>query len=270
MRKSIIFVLFSVLATVLVLYLKRTELTDYVRNYLYSVSVFGKVTDITNESPLELATLKVNNRETFSNYLGIYRFTKVGIFSGVSVTSPDDYEKYDSPLSCSKNYVDKSLEISFECNVSLYPTPELVAGRVEISRSFNWQEPQEQISSRHRQLWRLMSEESQKLFLGEDQYLQLMSVKEQIDAKRKLNQTTFMIEKAKRIDNTEYFDPLTKKVYKGVTEIPVIRTLVSGKTIITTDRFYRVEGIWRYISDFSSATLSEYINLYKWVLKLRD
>ncbi len=267
-QKSLL--LFAVCFTLLTVYVTRDYLSDW---YLANFSpwmVSGTVTDITNSSPLDMAEIHVDGLKTYSIYNGTFQLENVHRLGEVFIVSPDLYEDYPAPIGCQKTPSGQTTLRKAVCNTALYPTAENMAGRVEISLSVVRPETDAEMQNRNAALWDLMEPASRQALGARSTFIEMMVSYDLILRKMKQQEVAFKttMGKAQRLDVWQ--DQLSKTNYRDVAEIPVLRTYASGKTLMVSDRFVRVDGIWRYIPDFRLVDIQSFNNTYGWVLKLKE
>lgn len=267
MRKLFLLLLFLFLAAVLT-YLNRQFLQDFYLQKFYPWLVRGEVKDITNGSLLELTEIKTGERRTFTTYKGEFSFKGLPKVGEVYLISPDGYEAYDKPLSCQVAPTNNRAR-ELVCQALLYPTVETVATRVETAFFPIGREVGADIEGRYRNLWKLSAPESQRLFKSEQAFVDLLVIKDLLQRELKINTIGFKIwpEKTRKISN--FREILTGMTFPEVVEVAVDRVKAGGKEAAWVDRFVKIDGVWRYLLDFTQRDLEQYNSTYGWVLKKR-
>lgn len=268
LQKSLL--IFALCFTLLSVYAARAYLMDWFLADFSPWTVSGTVTDITNGSPLDLAEIHVDGGKTYSIYNGTFKLENVRRLSEVFIVSPDLYEDYPAPIGCQETPPGQVARRKAICNIALYPTAENVAVRVEINLAVVRPETDAELQNRNAALWDLMEPESRRALGSRSSFIEMMINHNLILRKMKQQEVAFKIvtTAAQRLE--AWRDPLSGNNYTGVAEISVLRTYASGKTLMVSDRFARVGGIWRYIPDFRLVDIQSFNNTYGWVLKLKE
>lgn len=268
MRKPFLLLLFLFFAVALG-YLNRSFLQELYLQKFYPWLVRGEVKDITNGSPLELAEIIVGDRRTFTTYKGEFTLKNVQRVGEVYLVSPDGYEAYTQPLSCRVAPTGNRAR-ELVCQAFLYPTAETTAVRVETAFFPIGAEVGGDIEARYHTLWKLLAPESQKLFRNEKYFVDLLVIKDLIQRKLETNTVSFRLLPDKTQELGAFTDPLTGVVYPAVVETVAERKLADGQQLTVTHRLVKVEGIWRYLADFTEKDVENYNNRNGWVLKVKN
>lgn len=269
MRKIllIIIILAVIAAPTAVLFKDRIQ-SLYLSNF-YPWTVRGKVIDITNSSPLDLVEIQTGSRKTFSIYDGTFELSKIKNLEKVSLIAPDLYEDYPQALECAAQPAQKSSRIAV-CNTALYPTAGNITIRSEIDLSVTRAEKEGELRSRNSALWDLMEPNSQSDFSNQEIFVEALSLYNQIQRKLSLQQVSFEVELEKTAFLPEWTSPITGRPYSVVAEVPVSRTFAAGKVVWVFDHLVRVNGVWKFIPEFSLAEINRFNSVNGWVLKQKD
>lgn len=270
MRKILWLLTVSLVIAASAAYVSRNRIRNFFLTTFYPWTVQGKVIDITNGSPLDLAEIHLEGRKTYSIFDGTFKLENVKNLSTVIIVSPDLYEEYKNPLICQKETALSGSQRLAVCNVSLYPTAANTSTRVEINLSVVRPETYEELQNRNGALWDLMDPESRTFLSNRQAFVNAMVIYNTIQRKLSLQQIYFSVEGEKTKTLSKWTNPVSGYVYTDVMEVPVDRTYASGKEVKTSDHFVRVDGIWRYIPEISLSEIKAYNNTYGWALKLKD
>lgn len=265
MRKLFLLFLFLLLLVGMI-YLNRSSFQELYWQKFYPWLVRGEVKDITNGSPLELAEINVGERRTFTTYKGEFSLKDVLQVGEVYLVSPDGYEAYAQPLSCQVAPTNNRAR-ELVCQALLYPTVETTTVRVETAFFPIGREAGVDIESRYHTLWKLLAPESRRLFKSEQAFVDSLVIKDLLQRKLEVNTTGFKIwpEKTRRISN--FNEVLTGVTFPEVVEVVVDRVKAGGEETTVVDRFVKVDGIWRYLLDFTQKDIEQYNSIYGWILK---
>lgn len=268
MRKLFLLLIFLFSAAALG-YLNRSSFKELYLQKFYPWLIRGEVKDVTNGSPLELTEIKVGERRTFTTYKGEFSLKEVPQVGEIYLVSPDGYEPYDKPLSCQVAPTNNRAR-ELVCQAFLYPTAETTAVRVETALFPISREVGADIEGRYRTLWKLLVPASQKLFRREQYFVDLLVIKDLIQRKLETNTVSFQLlaDKTKELDS--FTDPLNGVVYPAVTEAGVERKLADGQKIRVKHHLVKLDGIWRYLVDFTERDIENYNNRNGWVLRRQE
>ncbi|MEK7610870.1 MAG: hypothetical protein AAB486_00670 [Patescibacteria group bacterium] len=269
MRKIpiIILILFIVAVTGTVVY--KDSLQNLYLSKFSPLTVRGTITDISNDSPLDLVEVVTGGRKTFSIYDGTFELSNVKTLNPVSLAAPDYYEDYPQPLACVIQPAKNSPRVVI-CNAALYPTAGNIAIRVEVVLSVIRPEKGEEMRGRNTALWALLEPISQTSFSNQEIFVEARSLYNLIQRKLSLQQVAFIVDLEKTVLLPEWVSPVSGRVYQAVAEVPVSRTFADGKTVKVSDHFVKVNGIWKFIPEFSLAEINRYNSVNGWVLKQKD
>lgn len=259
-------VLLFLLAVGLATYLNRSPLQDLYLRKFYPWRVRGEIKDVTNGSPLELAEIKVGERRTFTTYKGEFSLKEVPQVGEVYLVSPDGYEVYDKPLSCQVAPTNNRAR-ELVCQAFLYPTVETTAVRVETAFFPIGGEAGADIEGRYHNLWKLLATESRRLFKSEQAFVDSLVIKDLLQRELEINTTGFKIwpEKTRKVSN--FNEILTGVTFPEAVEVAADRVKAGGEEVTVVDRFVKVDGIWRYLLDFTQKDIEQYNSIYGWILK---
>lgn len=266
MRKIPIILFILLIATLSAAIVYKDSLQNFYLSKFSPFTVRGKITDISNDSPLDLVEVVTGDRKTFSIYDGTFELSDVKTLNPVSLTAPDYYEDYPQPLLC-VSQPDKESPRAVVCNAALYPTAGNIAIRVEVVLSVIRPEKEAEMRGRNSALWELLEPASQTDFSNQEIFVEALLLYNLIQRKLSLQQVAFNVDLEKTVLLPEWVNPVSGRRYQAVAEVPVSRTFAAGKTVKVSDHFVQAEGIWKFIPEFSLAEINRFNSVNGWVLK---
>ena len=235
---------------------------------LLSSEVSGRVVDFSASVPMEMIAVKSGSVVTYTNYRGEFMLRTKTRSPLVSIDIPKSFEPGNENLQC-KVTQKRLLDESFFCEALLFPQSFEVASRVlNDEKALDSPDADERLA-RMRHLWDRVAKVSRDAFgAAEEEFLYLMSRKEEIDLRRDVGLVDFVVEgKASILEN--YSDSITKDNITNVAEVKVVRHFGDGSEAKAKERFTRESGVWHYLLPFGYLELRNFVTKNEWVLKLK-
>lgn len=261
----------SYMKYVLFLVIFYTVLFSWKNNFLgryLSSRVTGRVIDISENSPIEMVSVGSGKNSTFTNYNGEFVMSMGNRDSlKLKILTPRNYEPGSDDLKC-KNVRDSFLDRTFFCETFLYPQSFEVAARVLNDEKTGEFQNSNERADHKKKLWDRSSKLSKDAFGTEGDFIFLLSKKEEIEIKKKVQLTNFDIsDKYTIID--EYLDSITGKNIPEVAEVQVVRYFADGSKSEVPEHFVKEGGIWRYMIPFTHKSIYDFVVSNEWILKVK-
>lgn len=235
----------------------------------FNSRVDGLVIDVSENSPIELIPLAAGDNLTYTDYQG--KFSLTGLFRDkpkINVMTPGNYEKGSEKEICT-NRLSGFFDKEFSCQYFLYPQPFEVAYRVLNDETAVGLHNISERATRKKSLWVRSYNPSRQAFGREGEFIDLLSLKEEIDVKMGKELVRFRVDE-KRVVLDKFTDPLTRREFSEVAEVFVVRLFADGSTVGSKEHFVRENGVWRYLIPYSSQELKRYVAVNGWVLKIKE
>lgn len=217
--------------------------------FLFTYSVSGKVTDITNKQPIKGIKISVASHSQETDEQGTYKITGINIFQKkyLTISAPEQYTKLNNiPLVYSGRQTQK--DIALEPTLIEIVNRTLTGGK---NGQFDY-------------LWDLMHPDDQAYWESKEKYKSLLSERNTIATKLGTTQKSSTIGTNIRQLET-WKSPITNKEYKNVTEVPVeIVMVIDGKEQPQTDlqHFALADGYYRYFTEINKDTTQKAVDAY--------
>lgn len=248
-----------------------TVLFTWKNNFLgryFSSVVSGRVVDISQNSPIELVPVGSGQTSTFTNYNGEFVMSINNRASlKLKILTPRNYEPGSDDLRC-KNVRDTFLDRTFFCETFLYPQSFEIAARVLNDEKAGEFQNSNERADRKKKLWDRSSKLSKDAFGTEGDFIFLLSRKEEIEIRKKIQLVNFDVRENNKIID-KYIDPITGENIPEVSEVQVVRYFADGSKSEVLEHFVREGGVWRYMIPFTHKSVYDFVVSNEWILKVK-
>jgi hypothetical protein len=217
--------------------------------FLFTYSVSGKVTDVTNKQPVKSVKVSVAGHSQTTDEQGNYKISGIKIYQkkNLAVTPPSQFVK---PTDISVSYNSRNAQKDF----TLEPTLTETVNRVLVGYS----------NGQYDYLYDLMNPDDQAYWVSKDNYKNLLSQRDKVLSALNYSTKSWTIgQNVRQLDTWK--SPITGKEYKNVWEVPETYTkVINGQDQPATnlDYFQEVNGFYHYFTSLNKDDVQKAINAF--------